>query len=221
MWTSCPPCPASSTIVSPPTALLTPSALPSTSLLTLHPQLTRCLAAVVTEVLTLGQAQQGPCMALLHRGKGGPGSRSSGAPPHLGSGGCPLVPAPPQPPPLASLSEASSPPAWAPFLAGGGGDSAARPRALSSPSVSGLARAQSFRRGQRMSPAPGPPLPAPGSAPVGLRRAPERQMFPNWLHQGRASSSHQRCVRQSPVAVCPPRRKACWLETSRSRRLGM
>ena len=41
--------------------------------LTLHPQLTRCLAEVVTEVLMLGQARQGPCLALLHRGKGGSG----------------------------------------------------------------------------------------------------------------------------------------------------
>nr|XP_044616301.1 coiled-coil domain-containing glutamate-rich protein 2 isoform X2 [Equus asinus] len=30
-------------------------------------QLTRCLAEVVTEVLTLGQAQKGPCTALLHK----------------------------------------------------------------------------------------------------------------------------------------------------------
>ncbi|XP_053461389.1 coiled-coil domain-containing glutamate-rich protein 2 isoform X2 [Nycticebus coucang] len=30
-------------------------------------ELTRCLAAAVTEVLTPGQAQRGPCMALLHR----------------------------------------------------------------------------------------------------------------------------------------------------------
>ncbi|XP_037371399.1 coiled-coil domain-containing glutamate-rich protein 2 [Talpa occidentalis] len=30
-------------------------------------ELTRCLAEVVTEVLTLGQAQRGPCMALLHK----------------------------------------------------------------------------------------------------------------------------------------------------------
>uniref|UniRef100_A0A8C6QE33 Coiled-coil glutamate-rich protein 2 n=1 Tax=Nannospalax galili TaxID=1026970 RepID=A0A8C6QE33_NANGA len=46
-----------------------PAPLPSTSPLTLHPcsQLTRCLAEVVTEVLTLGQAQRGPCMALLHK----------------------------------------------------------------------------------------------------------------------------------------------------------
>ncbi|KAM6154351.1 coiled-coil domain-containing glutamate-rich protein 2 [Erethizon dorsatum] len=29
-------------------------------------ELTRCLAEVVTEVLSLGQAQKGPCMALLH-----------------------------------------------------------------------------------------------------------------------------------------------------------
>lgn len=40
---------------------------------TLHPQLTRCLAEVVTDVLMLGQARQGPCLALLHRGKGGSG----------------------------------------------------------------------------------------------------------------------------------------------------
>lgn len=32
-------------------------------------QLTHCLAEVVTEVLTLGQAQKGPCTALLHKGK--------------------------------------------------------------------------------------------------------------------------------------------------------
>uniref|UniRef100_A0A287DD10 Coiled-coil glutamate rich protein 2 n=1 Tax=Ictidomys tridecemlineatus TaxID=43179 RepID=A0A287DD10_ICTTR len=35
-----------------------------------HPRgqgLTRCLAEVVTEVLTLGQVQRGPCTALLHR----------------------------------------------------------------------------------------------------------------------------------------------------------
>ncbi|XP_014651570.1 PREDICTED: coiled-coil domain-containing glutamate-rich protein 2 [Ceratotherium simum simum] len=44
-----------------------PSALPSTSPLTFPPQLTRCLAEVVTEVLTLGQAQRGPCTALLHK----------------------------------------------------------------------------------------------------------------------------------------------------------
>ncbi|KAF6287679.1 coiled-coil glutamate rich protein 2 [Rhinolophus ferrumequinum] len=30
-------------------------------------ELTRCLAEVVTEVLTLGQVQRGPCTALLHR----------------------------------------------------------------------------------------------------------------------------------------------------------
>ncbi|XP_004388205.1 coiled-coil domain-containing glutamate-rich protein 2 [Trichechus manatus latirostris] len=30
-------------------------------------ELTRCLAEVVTEVLTLGQPQRGPCIALLHR----------------------------------------------------------------------------------------------------------------------------------------------------------
>ncbi|KAK1330231.1 hypothetical protein QTO34_010418 [Cnephaeus nilssonii] len=30
-------------------------------------ELTRCLAEVVTEMLTLGQAQRGPCMALLHK----------------------------------------------------------------------------------------------------------------------------------------------------------
>nr|XP_017513224.2 coiled-coil domain-containing glutamate-rich protein 2 isoform X1 [Manis javanica] len=30
-------------------------------------ELTRCLAEVVTEALTLGQAQRGPCMALLHK----------------------------------------------------------------------------------------------------------------------------------------------------------
>ncbi|KAL2763262.1 coiled-coil domain-containing glutamate-rich protein 2 precursor, partial [Daubentonia madagascariensis] len=30
-------------------------------------ELTRCLAEVVTEVLTLGQAQSGPCTALLHK----------------------------------------------------------------------------------------------------------------------------------------------------------
>ncbi|XP_037675081.1 coiled-coil domain-containing glutamate-rich protein 2 [Choloepus didactylus] len=30
-------------------------------------ELTRCLAEVVTEVLTRGRAQRGPCMALLHR----------------------------------------------------------------------------------------------------------------------------------------------------------
>ncbi|XP_044616305.1 coiled-coil domain-containing glutamate-rich protein 2 isoform X2 [Equus asinus] len=30
-------------------------------------ELTRCLAEVVTEVLTLGQAQKGPCTALLHK----------------------------------------------------------------------------------------------------------------------------------------------------------
>ncbi|CAK6437026.1 unnamed protein product [Pipistrellus nathusii] len=30
-------------------------------------ELTHCLAEVVTEMLTLGQAQRGPCMALLHR----------------------------------------------------------------------------------------------------------------------------------------------------------
>uniref|UniRef100_A0A8C0E2T9 Coiled-coil glutamate rich protein 2 n=1 Tax=Balaenoptera musculus TaxID=9771 RepID=A0A8C0E2T9_BALMU len=30
-------------------------------------ELTRCLAEVVTEVLMLGQAKQGPCMALLHK----------------------------------------------------------------------------------------------------------------------------------------------------------
>ncbi|XP_004690663.1 PREDICTED: coiled-coil domain-containing glutamate-rich protein 2 [Condylura cristata] len=30
-------------------------------------ELTRCLAEVVTEVLTLGQAQHGPCTALLHK----------------------------------------------------------------------------------------------------------------------------------------------------------
>uniref|UniRef100_A0A286XFT9 Coiled-coil glutamate rich protein 2 n=1 Tax=Cavia porcellus TaxID=10141 RepID=A0A286XFT9_CAVPO len=30
-------------------------------------QLTRCLVEVVTEVLTVGQAQKGPCMALLHK----------------------------------------------------------------------------------------------------------------------------------------------------------
>ncbi|KAB0352610.1 hypothetical protein FD754_017467 [Muntiacus muntjak] len=30
-------------------------------------ELTRCLAEVVTEVLMLGQARQGPCLALLHR----------------------------------------------------------------------------------------------------------------------------------------------------------
>lgn len=34
-----------------------------------HPQLSRCLAEVVTEVVTLGQVQRGPCTALLHRGK--------------------------------------------------------------------------------------------------------------------------------------------------------
>ncbi|KAK2508191.1 hypothetical protein MC885_007557 [Smutsia gigantea] len=43
------------------------SALSATSPLALRPQLTRCLAEVVTEVLTLGQAQRGPCMALLHK----------------------------------------------------------------------------------------------------------------------------------------------------------
>lgn len=67
-------------IISPPNLLLLslpPSALPSTSPLTLHPQLTRCLAEVVTEVLTLGQAQRSPCTALLHKGKGGPGPSSS------------------------------------------------------------------------------------------------------------------------------------------------
>lgn len=62
-----------------------PSALPSTSPLTLHAQLTRCLAEVVTEVLTLGQAQRSPCTALLHKGKEGPGPRASREPPpHLG-----------------------------------------------------------------------------------------------------------------------------------------
>ncbi|XP_073741224.1 coiled-coil domain-containing glutamate-rich protein 2 isoform X1 [Callorhinus ursinus] len=50
----------------PLTALIARSALPSTSPLTLDPQLTRCLAEVVTEVLTLGQAQRSPCTALLH-----------------------------------------------------------------------------------------------------------------------------------------------------------
>ncbi|XP_049643439.1 coiled-coil domain-containing glutamate-rich protein 2 [Suncus etruscus] len=30
-------------------------------------ELTRCLALVVSDMLTLGQAQRGPCMALLHR----------------------------------------------------------------------------------------------------------------------------------------------------------
>ncbi|XP_007953716.1 coiled-coil domain-containing glutamate-rich protein 2 [Orycteropus afer afer] len=38
--------------------------------LTLRPsreELTRCLAEVVTEVLTLGQPQRGPCMVLLHK----------------------------------------------------------------------------------------------------------------------------------------------------------
>lgn len=66
--------------VSPPTLPLfscPSSALPSTSPLTLHPQLTRCLAEVVTEVLMLGQAKRGPCMALLHKGKEGPGPSSS------------------------------------------------------------------------------------------------------------------------------------------------
>lgn len=58
-----------------------PSALPSTSPLTLHAQLTRCLAEVVTEVLTLGQAQRSPCTALLHKGKEGPGPRASWEPP--------------------------------------------------------------------------------------------------------------------------------------------
>ncbi|XP_043291101.1 coiled-coil domain-containing glutamate-rich protein 2 isoform X2 [Cervus canadensis] len=33
-------------------------------------ELTRCLAEVVTEVLMLGQARQGPCLALLHRENG-------------------------------------------------------------------------------------------------------------------------------------------------------
>lgn len=33
------------------------------------PQLTRCLALVVSDMLTVGQAQRGPCMALLHRGR--------------------------------------------------------------------------------------------------------------------------------------------------------
>lgn len=33
------------------------------------PQLTRCLAEVVMEVLTLGQAQRGLCTALLHKGR--------------------------------------------------------------------------------------------------------------------------------------------------------
>nr|KAF6406313.1 coiled-coil glutamate rich protein 2 [Molossus molossus] len=33
-------------------------------------ELTRCLAEVVTDVLTLGRTQQGPCTALLHRGAG-------------------------------------------------------------------------------------------------------------------------------------------------------
>ncbi|KAG8524443.1 Coiled-coil domain-containing glutamate-rich protein 2 [Galemys pyrenaicus] len=47
--------------------LIRPSVPPTTSSLTLHPQLTRCLAEVVTEVLTLGQAQRGPCTTLLHK----------------------------------------------------------------------------------------------------------------------------------------------------------
>lgn len=52
---------------------------------TLHPQLTRCVAEVVTEVLMLGQARQGPCVALLRKGKeaqvllGAPASPGVGA----------------------------------------------------------------------------------------------------------------------------------------------
>lgn len=88
MWTPCTgshprgpghPCPASSAVISSAAALLTPTypnlRFPSDP----SPQLTRCLAEVVTEVLTLGQAQQGPCTTLLHKGKQGPGSSSSGS----------------------------------------------------------------------------------------------------------------------------------------------
>lgn len=95
------------------TALLTLICLPSTSPLTLHPQLTRCLEEVVTEVLTLGRAQQGPCTALLHKGKEGPGPSSSGSPqptlraPYRGMGGgreCPWH--------LALLSQFQAVPLW-------------------------------------------------------------------------------------------------------------
>lgn len=79
-WGPGPPRPTSSR--SSPLQLLSllPSALPSTSPLPLHPQLTRCLAEVVTEVLTLGQVQRGPCTALLHKGKEGAGLSSAGSP---------------------------------------------------------------------------------------------------------------------------------------------
>ncbi|XP_055002277.1 coiled-coil domain-containing glutamate-rich protein 2 [Sorex araneus] len=42
-------------------------------------ELTRCLAQVVSDMLTLGQAQRGPCMALLHREMCAPELRGCGA----------------------------------------------------------------------------------------------------------------------------------------------
>ena len=182
-----------------------PSALPSTSPLTLHAQLTRCLAEVVTEVLTLGQAQRSPCTALLHKGKGGPGPRASWEPPpHPGFR--PGLPG-------GKVVSSQGPLAWA---------GTARPvsRPASSPTLGGPCRGTGW--GQRTSPDL-TLLSRFWAAPLwGLGQAPEllQVRFPILLHREHPLSFHQRCVRQSPTAVCPPKRKACWLGISRSKRLG-
>lgn len=169
-------------------------------------------------------------MALLHKGKEDPGSSSSGSPPHPEfcpglPGRCSLIPGAPLPPPLTSLSEASS------FSCLGSISGWRRRWWCSKSSCPSLLPkcppwspahpwgSLEVQEGGRVSLGPDPPLLVLGSPPADLRRAPELlQMFPNWLQC--PFSSHQRCVRQSPTAVCPLRRKACWLAISRSGRLG-
>ncbi|XP_047690505.1 coiled-coil domain-containing glutamate-rich protein 2 isoform X3 [Prionailurus viverrinus] len=149
-------------------------------------ELTRCLAEVVTEVLTLGRAQRSPCTALLHKGKEGPGPRASrGPPPHPGFR--PGLPG-------GKVVSSQGPLAWA---------GTARPvsRPASSPTLGGPCRGTGWE--QRTSPRPDPPLPVLGSPPVGPRAGPRTPPGPV------PDSAAQRASSLFPPEMCETEPYGC------------